>query len=109
MENLRAYMLVSAIQGFCAASDFLFEPAGVESDASTAEQVIENGFLMQFRNPEDREKAIAEVRSAGSVRSYQPHDFEPAPPKVSIPAEAVAAAETPAPAVKETLTFHGHR
>ena len=100
MENLRAYMLVSAIQGFCAASDFLFEPAGVESDASTAEQVIENGFLMQFRNPEDREKAIAEVRSAGSVRSYQPHDFEPAPPKVSIPAEAVAVAETPAPAAK---------
>ena len=77
MENLRAFMLVTAIRDFCAESDFLFVPAGIENDASTAEQVIENGFLLMFKHAEDREKAIPAVRSSGSVRSYQPHDYEP--------------------------------
>ena len=98
MENLRAYMLVTAVQGFCADADFLFEPAGVEQDASTAEQIIEEGFLLQFKNPEDREKAIPTVRTAGSVRSYQPHDYVPAPPPPpSAPVEKATAAVTPAP------------
>lgn len=79
MENLRSFMLVASIRDFCAESDFLFEPAAVENDASTSEQVIEQGFLLMFRHAEDREKAIPVVRSAGSVRSYQPHDFQPAP------------------------------
>ena len=33
MENLRAFMLVTAIRDFCAESDFLFVPAGIENDA----------------------------------------------------------------------------
>lgn len=95
MENLRAFMLVTAIRDFCAESDFLFVPAGIENDASTAEQVIENGFLLMFKHAEDREKAIPAVRSSGSVRSYQPHDYEP--PKqekeTAAPAEAESASE----------------
>ena len=98
MENLRAFMLVTAIQGFCAESDFLYEPADVENDASTAAQVVENGFLIRFKDKEDREKAIAEVRSSGSIRSYQPHDYVPAPPKISVSAEGAAAAATAASA-----------
>ena len=100
MENLRAYMLVTAMQSFCADTDFLYEPAAVEQDASTAETIIENGFLLMFRHPEARETAIAAVQSAGSVRSYQPHDYV-APPPPPAPAEkeaaVSAAAVTPAP------------
>lgn len=65
MENLRAYMLVVSIQDFCAEADFLFEPAAVENDASTAEQVIKDGFLLMFKHAEDREKAIPVVRTGG--------------------------------------------
>ena len=100
MENLRAFMLVTAIRDFCAESDFLFVPAGIENDASTAEQVIENGFLLMFKHAEDREKAIPAVRSSGSVRSYQPHDYEP-PKQVEEeekPHAADPAAEAAAPA-----------
>lgn len=79
MENLRSFMLVASIRDFCAESDFLFEPSTVENDASTSAQVIEQGFLLMFKREEDREKAISVVRDAGSVRSYQPHDFHPAP------------------------------
>ena len=100
MENLRAFMLVTAIRDFCAESDFLFVPAGIENDASTAEQVIENGFLLMFKRAEDREKAIPAVRSSGSVRSYQPHDYEP-PKQVEEKEEprtaAPAASAAPAP------------
>ncbi len=79
MENLRSFMLVASIRDFCAESDFLFEPSAVENDASTSAQVIEQGFLLMFKREGDREKAISVVRDAGSVRSYQPHDFHPAP------------------------------
>ena len=102
MENLRAFMLVAAIRDFCAESDFLFEPAGVENDASTAEQVIENGFLLMFRHAEDREKAIPIIRSSGSVRSYQPHDYEPPKPVEEEPKTAAPTAEASASAAAST-------
>ena len=102
MENLRAFMLVTAIRDFCAESDFLFVPAGIENDASTAEQVIENGFLLMFKHAEDREKAIPAVRSSGSVRSYQPHDYEPPKPVEEEPKTAAPAAEASASAAAST-------
>lgn len=77
MENLRAFMLVTSIRDFCAESDFLFEPQAIENDVSTALQIIENGFLLLFKDKEDREKAIPIIRSSGSIRSYEPHDYEP--------------------------------
>ncbi|MBQ2697788.1 MAG: Hpt domain-containing protein, partial [Clostridia bacterium] len=81
MENLRSFMLVTSVRDFCAESDFIFDPSDVETDSSTAEQVIERGFLLMFKNAEDRDKAIPIIRSAGSLRSYEPYDFvaEPAP------------------------------
>lgn len=102
MENLRAFMLVTAIRDFCAESDFLFVPAGIENDASTAEQVIENGFLLMFKHAEDREKAIPAVRSSGSVRSYQPHDYEPPKQVEEEPKTAAPAAEASASAAAST-------
>ena len=95
MENLRAYMLITSLQSFCAEADFLYDPAAVESDASTSEQIIDNGFLLMFKNAEDREKSIPVIREAGSVRSYQPHDYVPAPPQEE-PEEAPAPQAAPA-------------
>ncbi len=103
MENLRAYMLITSIQSFCAEADFLYDPAAVESDASTSEQIIDNGFLLMFKNAEDREKSIPVIREAGSVHSYQPHDYVPAPPQeepeeAPAPQAAAAAPKAAAPA-----------
>jgi two-component system chemotaxis sensor kinase CheA len=100
MENLRAYMLVTSIQSFCSDADFLYEPAGVESDASTAEKIIDEGFLLMFKNPENREKSIAVIREAGSVRSYQPHDYVPAPPQEEPEEESVPQSNDAAAAPK---------
>lgn len=108
MENLRAFMLLTSIRDFCEESDLIFKPQGIENDASTAEEVVENGFLLMFKNREDREKAIPIVQSAGSVKSYQPRDYhppvaaapipEPAPVVEEKPAEPVQAAAPAAPA-----------
>lgn len=76
MENLRSLMVVSSIGDFCNESDFLFKPQDIEDDPSTADKIIENGFLLMFKNSEDREKAIPIIRTAGSVKSYQANDYE---------------------------------
>ena len=98
MENLRAFMLVTSVQGFCAEADFAYQPAGVENDSSLSETVIEHGFLLQFRSDADRARAVPVVMTAGSVHSYEEENFVPAPPPPVEPApaqEAAPAAQKP--------------
>ncbi len=102
MENLRAFMLVTSVQGFCADADFTYQPAGVENDASLSEVVIDRGFLLQFRNDADRARAIPVVMTAGSVHSYEEQNYVAAPPPAAEPAapvqEAAPSAQKAAPA-----------
>ena len=92
MENLRAFMLVTSVQGFCADADFTYQPAGVESDSSLSEAVIEHGFLLQFRSDADRARAVPIVMTAGSVHSYEEQNYTPAPSPAAAPAPAQEAA-----------------
>ena len=96
MENLRAYMLVNSVKELCSEEDFTYEPQGVESNPATADQIIESGFFLYFREQAQRDSAIHAVTASGSVRSYQAVD-QPAP----APAPA-APASTPAPAQPAT-------
>ncbi len=98
MENLRAFMLVTSVQGFCADADFTYQPAGVESDSSLSETVIEHGFLLQFRSEADRARAVPIVMTAGSVHSYEEQNYVPAPPPAAEPAPA---AQEAAPAAQK--------
>lgn len=105
MENLRAYMLVSSVKELCAESDFTYEPQGVDSDPATADQIVESGFLLSFRNQADRDAAIHAVTASGSVRSYQAVDQpapqpDPKPQAAPQPAAPAAAAPAPAPEAK---------
>ena len=84
MESLRAFMLVSAIWDCCNESDFIFDPADVETNTASSEQVIEKGFLLMFKHAEDREKAIQQIKVSGSVKSYQTHDFCVPAPKAEV-------------------------
>lgn len=87
MENLRAFMLVTAVKDF--STDFITVPANTETDPSTAEVIAESGFFVWFRSAAERDGAIPAVQSAGSVSSYEPVD-----------AKAEAPAPAPAPAAK---------
>ena len=104
MENLRAFMLVSSVKDLCAEGDFTYEPQGVDSDPATADQIVESGFLLSFRNQADRDAAIHAVTASGSVRSYQAVD-QPAPQPEPQPApqaapQPAAPASAPAPEPK---------
>lgn len=79
MENLRAFMLVTEIRSICGEENFTFFPANVEGAPETAETIISQGFLLSFRNTDDRDKAAKVAASSGSVKGYQTSDEQSAP------------------------------
>ncbi len=96
MENLRAFMLVTAVKDYSA--EFITVPENTESDPSTAEVIAENGFFVWFHSAGERDAAIPAVQGAGSVSSYEPVDAKaeaPAPPAPEAPAPAAEAAPAP--------------
>ena len=100
MENARAFMLVNAVRDICGEGNFHFSPADISTDPSTAGQIIDSGFMMYFRDAEDRENAVHAVTGAGSVRTYQAFDRPqsssiPAPAPQALPAEQKASAPEP--------------
>ena len=99
MESLRAFMLITAVKDVVSEEEFSYEPANVENDPSTSEPIIENGFHLMFKNPQDRERAISVIKTVGSVQGYQPYDAAPPEPKPAAAAPAAApAAAAPAAA-----------
>ncbi len=95
MENLRAFMLVTAVKDYSA--EFITVPENTESDPSTAEVIAENGFFVWFHSAAERDAAIPAVQGAGSVSSYEPVDAkaEAPAPAPEAPAPAVEAAPAP--------------
>ena len=96
MENLRSFMIVNSIRDFCPEGDFSFEPADVETNQDTAEQIVEHGFTLFFKDKEQRDNAIQTVTTSGSVRSYQTEDAPPKPEPAPAPEAPAQAAEKPA-------------
>ena len=92
MESLRAFMVVTAVRDVCGESDFTFEPADVETDSSTSESIIDNGFHLMFKTAGDRDSAISVIKSVGSVQGYQSYDCPPPAEKPASPAPAASAA-----------------
>jgi len=88
MENLRALMLVNSVKDFCEESQFNYYPVELKLNPDTASFIIEHGFYIGFRTPQDREKAIPAVTEFGSVRTYQPVDCT-FPDAVETPPEIV--------------------
>jgi len=89
MESLRAFMLTTSVRD--SVSDFLFSPENVETDSSTSEIIIEQGFYLWFRTAEERDGAVPAITNAGSVREYT---------TIDLPAPSAPAPEAP-PAVQE--------
>ena len=103
MENLRAFMLLTAVKDYC--SDFVSAPENVETDGSTSELIADQGFFIWFRTAGERDSSIPAVQGAGSVRSYQSVDAKAEPPKQEAapapqPAGAAPAAQAPAPSAE---------
>lgn len=106
MENLRAYMIINAVQE--CGIELNYYPEHMESDSSTAASIIEEGFFMAFKSEEDAQKAEGVLRTQNYIRSYElaavpePEPEAPAPePEQPAPASAPQAAPAPKPAAQK--------
>ncbi|MGF6989172.1 two-component system chemotaxis sensor kinase CheA [Lachnospiraceae bacterium PF1-21] len=76
MENLRAFMLVSALEGEGLA--FTYSPKDVETNAASSETIIDQGFKLFFDSESLAKEAIETIKNSGSIRSYELIQPEPA-------------------------------
>lgn len=74
MENLRSFMLVTAIKDLC--ENFDYVPKDIESNGETSEYIAEHGFLMTFNSQEDLDEAITIIKSSLNIKTYETHHVE---------------------------------
>ena len=106
MENLRAFLLLTKIKE--EAEVISCTPPDVESNADTAKDIVENGFLVTFKGFDgNNDSVLKTIEGAVNVESYEVIDTpaapaaEPAPAPAPAPAAAQPAAPAPAPAKAE--------
>ena len=122
MENLRAFMIVNALQE--RELNFTYYPDDIDSNPDSAEKIIEDGFYIGFHTEDELEKGCTVVSNAQNIRSYETvQNQEASAPEESEPAEKAAnvekntaspAASAPAkgksdaaPAKKKEVAPHG--
>ncbi|MCD8000748.1 MAG: chemotaxis protein CheA [Clostridiales bacterium] len=69
MENLRAYMIANSIKE--CELDFHYFPSDMESNPSTCQEIVENGFYLAFNDNETAAKAEDIIKSQNHIRSYE--------------------------------------
>lgn len=86
MENLRAFMLITALREI----DLQFEhyPEDVETDSSTSETIVDNGFYVALSSSEDVEKALQVVKLQNSIHTYEVLENAASKPAEEAPAAA---------------------
>ena len=97
MENLRAFLLLTKIKE--EAEVISCTPPDVESNADTAKDIVENGFLVTFKGFDgNNDSVLKTIEGAVNVESYEVIDNPAAPAAEPEPAPAPAAAQPEAPA-----------
>ena len=109
MENLRAYMLASSLKD--AISEFRFYPPDIETNSSTAETIIRDGFYLAFDTKENAEIAVSVIKDFNNIRSYEqvdnPEYTEPEA-DINAPVESAGAGSVTSAAVKKASAAPGH-
>ena len=69
MENLRAFMLVNALQDL--GLPFRFYPDDVENNSASAQTIVEKGFFLALLEEEHIEKVINTITGTSHIHSYE--------------------------------------
>ncbi len=69
MENLRAFMVVTALKE--RDLHFEFYPEDVETNSDTSDTIIENGFYVGLPSHEDVDKALPVIQEQNSIETYE--------------------------------------
>lgn len=101
MENLRAFLLLTKIKEV--AEVISCTPPDVESNADTAKDIVENGFLVTFKGFDgDNDTVIKAIEGAVNVESYEIIDTPSAAPAEEKPAPAPVKEAAPVAAPAKT-------
>lgn len=104
MENIRAFMLLNNVKEVAEIVDF--SPSDIESNQDSANIIIDKGFILTFRSP-DNSSVLQLIENALNVQSYEiitNGGKEEAKEEKAAEAVAPASAQTkaaPAPAAQE--------
>ncbi|MBC5689327.1 chemotaxis protein CheA [Mediterraneibacter sp. NSJ-55] len=101
MENLRAFMLVTALKenGYT----FTYSPQDIETDSGTSQSIINDGFFIGFSSKEEAEKASLLIAGSNNVHSYElieKHEEEASPGSSAVQQNEAGTqkqADTPSP------------
>ncbi len=69
MENLRAFMLVTALHDAC--PEFTFYPSDIETNADSVHEIIDNGFFIGLENKDLVDKAIGIITGQNNIQTYE--------------------------------------
>jgi len=69
MENLRAFLLVNNIRHEC--EHIEYEPADIETNADSAKEIIDNGFMLHFIPSNSKEEVFKLIEETVNVESYE--------------------------------------
>ena len=71
MENIRAFMLINNIKESVDDVEIIkYIPEDIESNQESANTIIDNGFLLTFRSP-DQKAVISAIEGSLNVQSYE--------------------------------------
>ena len=69
MENLRAFMLITALKE--SGLEFNSYPANVETNSQSSNFIIEKGFFLALNSREEADAAISQISTLNNIRSYE--------------------------------------
>lgn len=95
MENLRSFMLIDSMKDVC--TDFTYYPLNVETDPSTANVIISDGFTVTFVDQSELNKGIGVIQSSLNIKTYEIMDTAVAPVAAVVKTEDVIMSQTKAP------------
>lgn len=104
MENLRSFMLITALKD--AGLEFSFIPEDVETNSDTSEIIAEQGFFLAFSAEKEADSAVKILNTTSNIRSYEVIERPCSSQKEEIPvkdqkAPSEESTSAPSPAAKQ--------
>lgn len=104
MENLRSFMLITALKD--AGLEFSFIPEDVETNSDTSEIIAEQGFFLAFSAEKEADSAVKILNTTSNIRSYEVIERPCSSQKEVIPvkdqkAPSEESTSAPSPAAKQ--------
>ncbi len=86
MENIRAFMLITQLKGYC--EDITSVPANPETNSDYAAEIIKSGLLLKIRTSLPIENIYSVIESSVNIKSYENVSAQNAPVSAVVTAAA---------------------